>query len=212
MAINLTIQAEVIDICCDAPNQEDIFLVDTNVWLWQTYSGFTPHNPGVQAKIKAYTSYLKQARVVGATLAYSGLILAELAHVIERRECEIYQQRVGCKTKLKLKDYRYNYPAERTNVVAEVESSWKQVEQLGVSINIIVNDEITNSALNRFRTQALDGYDLLILEAISRAGAGQIKVITDDMDYAVVPGIQVFTKNNFVIQQAAVQGQLIIKR
>lgn len=48
-----------------------------------------------------------------------------------------------------------------------------------------------------------------MLEAISRAGAGQVKIVTDDMDYAVVPGIQVFTSNNSVIQLAIAQSKLV---
>jgi hypothetical protein len=57
----------------------------------------------------------------------------------------------------------------------------------------------------------VDGYDLLILEAISRAGTGQIQVITDDMDYATVPNIQVFTSNGRVIQAAIAQGKLLYR-
>lgn len=79
-------------------------------------------------------------------------------------------------------------------------------------IDLTVNDEVTSSALARFKTQALNGYDLLILEAVSRAGAGQVKVITDDMDYAVVPDIQLFTNNGLVIQQATTQRKLIATR
>lgn len=210
MPINLTIQTEVIDICGDVPRQDDIFLVDTNVWLWQTYSSSIPSDPGVRAKIRTYTSYLKKARVAGATLAYSGLILAELAHVIEKTECDIYQQRTG--QRIKLKDYRHDYPIERANVVAEVESAWSQVQGFAVPVELMVNDEVTNAALARFKTQALDGYDLLLIEAISRAGVGQAKVITDDMDYAVVPGIQVFTSKNFVIQEARTQRRLLTTR
>ncbi len=210
MPINLTIQAEVIDIRSDTPRQDDIFLVDTNVWLWQTYSNSIPSDPGVRAKTRIYTSYLKKARVAGATLAYSGLIFAELAHVIEKKEYEIYQSRIG--RQVKLKDYRHNNPTERANVVTEVESAWNQVERFAVPIDLTVNEEITNASLARFKTQALDGYDLLILEAISRAEAGQVKVITDDMDYAVVPDIQLFTNNGLVIQQARIQGKLITAR
>jgi hypothetical protein len=207
MLINLTIQAEVIDIRSDTPRQDDIFLADTNVWLWQTYTSSIPSDPRVRAKISIYTSYLKKARVAGAALAYSGLVLAELAHVIEKTEYEIYQQQTG--HQLKMKDYRHNYPAERTNVIIEIESSWRQIEQFAVLLELTVNDEVTNAALARFKTQALDGYDLLILETISQAEVGQVKVITDDMDYAVVPGIQVFTNNGSVIQQATVQKKLL---
>jgi hypothetical protein len=65
--------------------------------------------------------------------------------------------------------------------------------------------------LTRFRTQALDGYDLLILESILQAGAGDIKILTDDMDYATVPNIQIFTNNQAVLQQAKQQGKLLIR-
>jgi hypothetical protein len=102
--------------------------------------------------------------------------------------------------------------AARANVVAEVESAWQQVEGLALPIDLIVNEEITNASLTRFKTQTLDGYDLLLLEAMSRAEAGQVKVITDDMDYAVVPDIQLFTNNDLVLQQAAAQGKLIATR
>lgn len=98
------------------------------------------------------------------------------------------------------------------NVVAEVQSAWSQVKALAVPVNLTVDDATTDAALNRFQTQAVDGYDLLLLEAISRAGAGKIKIITDDMDYAVVPDIQVFTSNNNVIQAANTQKKLLASR
>jgi hypothetical protein len=94
-------------------------------------------------------------------------------------------------------------------MVAEVQSAWSQVEAIAASADLKINDAIAKSALNRFQTQAVDGYDLLILEAISRAGAGQVRVITDDMDYATVPNIQVFTSNRNVIQTASQQGKLL---
>jgi hypothetical protein len=37
---------------------------------------------------------------------------------------------------------------------------------------------------------------------ISKASAGQLKIITNDMDYAVVPTIQVFTSNREAIEAA----------
>lgn len=80
-----------------------------------------------------------------------------------------------------------------------------------MTVNLNVNDETTDAALNRFKTQALDGYDLLILEAISQAGAGNIKIITDDIDYAVVPGIQVFTSRRYIIEEAARQSKLQVR-
>ena len=77
-------------------------------------------------------------------------------------------------------------------------------------MDLKVDESTTNAALTQFQTQALNGYDLLMLEAISRAGAGQVKIITDDIDYAVVPGIQVFTSNNSVIQLATAQNKILV--
>jgi hypothetical protein len=37
MTVNLTVQAAVIDLRTDRPRQSDLFLVDTNAWIWQTY-------------------------------------------------------------------------------------------------------------------------------------------------------------------------------
>lgn len=38
MAINYNVQPEVIDITADTPKVEDVFLLDTNVLYWLTYS------------------------------------------------------------------------------------------------------------------------------------------------------------------------------
>ena len=209
MSIHLNIQAEIIDISSDTPSQDDIFLVDTNVWIWQTYTNANASSHYAINKIKAYTPYLTHARRNGSTLAYSSLILAELAHVIEKTERQIYNQRTG--NSLSAKEYRHNCPEEREHVVEEVKSAWRTIENLAIPINLKMDDSTPKAILERFQTQALDGYDLLMLEAISQEEVGTIKMITDDMDYAVVPGIQVFTNNGAVIRQAKEQDTLLVR-
>jgi hypothetical protein len=68
------------------------------------------------------------------------LILAELAHVIEKTEREICNKRTG--NSLNAKEYRHNNLAERANVVAEVESAWEQVEGLAVTVDLTVNEKL----------------------------------------------------------------------
>lgn len=207
MPVNLIIQADVIDITNDIPQQNDIFLVDTNVWYWQTYTNATvAAKPNRLTQIGKYLSYLNQTLVTGATLTYSGLSFAELASIIEKSEYEIYKKSHSF---LGLKEYRHNLLAERANVVNEVQSAWSQVKTLAVPVDLTVNDTTIDAALTRFQIKTLDGYDLLILETINGAGSGQIKVITDDGDYATVPGIQIFTCNNSVITAARQQGKLL---
>jgi hypothetical protein len=209
MTIDLKVEAQVIDIVSDRPQRSDIFLVDTNVWILQTYP-----NAKNSSKIREYGAYLKAARQNGATLAYSGLTLAELAHVIERTECDIYNERNNFTKQNGLertiKEFRHKYPNERAKVVNLVQTAWMQIQDFAVPLDELTIDEsTTNAALARFKTQALDGYDLFMLEAIHKASPGKVKVLTDDMDYATVPNIQLFTSNIQVIKLAKAQNKLL---
>ncbi|MEL6353890.1 MAG: hypothetical protein AAFR58_19355 [Cyanobacteria bacterium J06627_28] len=209
MTIRLNIQADVIDISTDTPQPEDVFLVDTNVWLWQTYPNATLNaDPRVLRKSSLYSGYLNQALQAGAQLKYSGLTLAELAHVIEKKEYEIFKNQNRL-SRLSPKAFRHNYDSERQAVAMTVQSAWAQVISLASSADVTIDATVTSAALQRFQTQALDGYDLFLMEAISRAGLNPLQVLTDDMDYACVPNIQLFTGNGLVIQEAGRQNKLI---
>ncbi|MBD2495460.1 hypothetical protein [Nostoc sp. FACHB-280] len=201
MAVNYTVQAEVVDIQSDNPKQDDIFLVDTNVWYWYTYTNASISSRPYQ--ITEYPSYVAKAISASSLLLYCGLSFAELAHQIEKTEREIFSSTI------KPKDYRHNHPAERAKVVAEVEIAWKQVISIAACTEILIDETKTNTALTRFQTQLLDGYDLLILEAMDKAGVKQI--ITDDGDYLTVPGIKVFTANSGAISAARSQGKLLVR-
>ena len=201
MPVNYTVQAEVVDIRSDAPKNDDIFLVDTNAWYWYTYTNASISSRPYQ--ITEYPSYIAKAISANSLLLYCGLSLAELAHNIEQTEREIFS------STLKSKEYRHNFPAERAKVVAEVQAAWSQVTSSAVCTDVLVSEETSNAALTRFQTQLLDGYDLLILEAMDKAGVTQI--ITDDGDYATVPGIQVFTANSGAIAAAKSKGKLLVR-
>lgn len=204
MTINYIVQADVIDIRSDTPQKDDIFLVDTNVWYWLTY------NPTISSSVpyKAinYTSYLRKARSSKSLLSYTGFSFAELAHLIEKAEREIFIRANGTIT---TKEYRHNQLSERSRVVLEVEAAWNQVKSIAAPINLTINDHTTDAALNRFKTQLLDGYDLFILETMSQEKV--TNVITDDGDFVTIPGIQVFTCNLNVINAAQVQRKLIVR-
>lgn len=201
MTVNYTVQAEVVDIRFDQPKKDDIFLVDTNVWYWLTYTKASTSANYYQ--ITDYPTYIAKALSVESLLLYCGLSLSELAHNIEQTEKQIFS------STLRPKEYRHNYPIERANVVAEIQAAWGQVTSIAVSTDITVNEAITNACLNRFATQQLDGYDLLILEAMDKAGI--VQVITDDGDYVTVPGIKVFTANQNMITAAGNQSKLLIR-
>ncbi len=111
MSINYTIQAEVVNIRSDSPKPEDTFLVDTNVWYWLLYSRALEANiPPHPYQINYYPSYITRCLSVKSLLCYSGLSLAELAHLTEKAELEIFNRRIS--GGVKPKEYRHNYSVE----------------------------------------------------------------------------------------------------
>ncbi len=209
MPINYVVRSNVIDIRADTPQPTDNFLIDTNVWAFLVYTRMSMGlHPPAHAKITAYSSFVNQALTNGSSLKRCGLTLAELAHLIEKIEREIYIQAnpaPGPRTK----EFRHNFPAERANVVTEIGSAWSQVKAMATPADVGVNEVLTDAVVTRILTEALDVYDLFLLEAALASGITQI--ITDDGDYCCVPGIQMFTSNQSVLTAAQAQGRLIVR-
>ncbi|AFZ58529.1 PIN domain-containing protein [Anabaena cylindrica FACHB-243] len=207
MAVNYIVKADVIDITVDSPQKGDIFLVDTNVWYWLTYPpASSPAIPTDQLNYRLnYSNYVTDTDAVGGTLCCSSLSLAELSHIIEREE-----QKLSTYRSINKKEYRHNYPSERSRVVSQVQKAWNQVQNTyAVLMNLTLNQATLNAALTQFSNQCLDGYDLFILESMRQESID--KIITDDGDFVTVPGIQVFTANPRAIAAANNQGKLITR-
>jgi len=207
MAINYSIQAKIVDITTDSPKVDDVFLVDTNVWYWMTYTRASLSvRPPAQYQTSNYPAYTNAALSAGARIYQSGLSLAELTHLIEKAEREIYER---TNRHIGTKEYRHNLSDERTQVIAEIQSAWAQVVSLADPLVATIDGQMANSALARFQTEKVDGYDLFILESMKNHDV--VQVITDDGDFATVSGIQVFTANRNVIATARDQGKLKIR-
>jgi predicted nucleic acid-binding protein len=157
-----------------------------------------------------YPTYVNAALGASARVLRCGLSLAELSHLIEKTEREIYAQTSHAIAPNQTKDYRHNLPAERSKVVSEIEAAWGVVANLAEPMIATIDEPTTEAALTRLQTQRVDGYDLFILEAMQQNDVAQ--VITDDGDFATIPGIQVFTANRSVIQAATAQGRLVVRQ
>jgi len=207
MAVNYTVQADVIDIRTDAPQPTDEFLVDTNVWYWMVYSRASiGPNPPQTRQVTDYPGYISRALTVHSQLRCCGLTMAEIVHLVEKAEREIY---CSLNPFVPAKEFRHNFPVERANVISEVLGAWSQIASASSSLDTVVDDAATTAALTRFQTEALDGYDLFLLEAMQTAGV--VQIITDDGDYSAVPGIRMFTSNRNVLIAAQAQGKLIVR-
>ncbi len=208
MSINYLVRAYVIDVHRDSPKATDSFLVDSNVWYWVAYS--KAGNVSSPPQAKYYPTYVNDALKFGSCLLHCGLSFAELSHLIEETEREIYEKTyLGTKGTLLPKEYRHNLPTERSRVVSEVQAAWGLVKSLAKPMIATIDESTTDAAFCRFQTQLVDGYDLFFLEAMRSNAVTQ--VITDDGDFATVPNIQVFTANRNVIQAAQAQGRLVCR-
>lgn len=204
--INYSIQANIVDITTDKPKTEDAFFVDSNVWYWMTYTRASEgRNPPCPYQATCYPNYVKMVLEIGALIYLSNLSLAEITHLIEKTEREIYNRTHN--TQMKQKMYRHNLPQERSIVVSEVEAAWGQVTSLARPLVENIDEETTRQALLHFQQEKVDGYDLFYLESMKKNGIAQI--ITDDGDFSSVAGITVFTANQGVISAAKEQGKLI---
>jgi len=207
MPVNYTVVAEVVDITVDTPKPTDVFFVDTNVWYWMTYTRASmASRPPSSHQIVNYPSYISNALAAKSRLFQCGLSLAELAHIIEKCEREIYTRARGRTT---TKEFRHNHPTERANVVAELQSVWAQVKTMATPLNVLIDDPAADSALSNYSSRLLDGYDLFIAGVIAKAGV--VQIITDDGDLVTIPGLRVFTCNQNVLQAARVQNKLVVR-
>lgn len=207
MAVNYVIAADIIDVRVNTPKPEDVFLVDSNVWYWMTYTKASLSNqPQTLRRVRDYSAFVNNTIAVSAKLYRCALSLSELAHTIEKSEREIFVKTSGA---IRPKEYRHNHPTERLNVVSEVKAAWGQVKTMTSSLDVTINDAITVAALARFEKECVDGYDLFFLEAMSNEKV--IQIITDDGDFATVSGIRVFTANQNVITAAQKQGKFVTR-
>lgn len=211
MAINYTIQSDVINITSDTPKAEDVFLVDTNVWYWMTYpkAATSASLNRYQYQLSDYPAFVNKALTVGSRICHTGLSLAELSHLIEKTELEIYAKTTGALGAIKPKEYRHNAPIERSRVVSEVKAAWGQIKSLASPLAITIDAPATTAALNRLQNERVDGYDLFILETMRNHEV--VQLITDDGDFSTISGIQVFTANRSVLSAARKQGKLLIR-
>jgi predicted nucleic acid-binding protein len=204
MAVAYDIKADIVDIRFDKPKHQDSFFVDTNVWYWLTYS-----QASVTAKssqVREYPDYLKKIKSVSSQLFRCDLSLAELAHIIEDTEYEIFcdANRKNPKTFPK-KEFRHGSVAGRNDVTQEIESAWLQVQQFSSSIPLTVDDAAVTTFIADLKANKLDGYDLFYLDVLRK---NHLQILTDDGDFATVPGITVFTANLSVIDAARASEKL----
>jgi hypothetical protein len=200
----ISVRATVISILDDTPRPEDVFLLDTNVLYWTCYTRALDLASAQRQdhKARAYSDYVNRALLAGARLTKCVVSLTELAHVIERDECAIFNQRFS--TDFTLKKYRQE-SGERGKVVEEIQTAWSLAEGITERRVLPVTTDV-EALRGTLSSAAVDGYDLLIYHAALSGNARQI--LTDDVDYGELSDVQIFTANEKLIDLAREQGKL----
>lgn len=202
----ISVNANVVDLRTDQPQAGDVFFVDSNIWYWVGYT-----NASVGANFNQstdYPNYVGLALSIGSSLYKCTLSFAELAHSIERSERTIFNSSRA--PKIGTKDFRHDYPSERLAILTEIENVWNLADVMtaGNTIEVNLTTAMVLQSLNRLKTEALDGYDAFMIEALL-VSKNINQVITDDSDFGQITGITVFTANDKLINAAKSQKKLL---
>lgn len=208
--INIIVKANVIDIIQDIPKENDHFLIDTNVWYWWVYAKSTQcvHIPLHYQSIE-YPNYINKALASHSEIHYSPFSLAELSHLIEKSEYEIFARSNPTQFPYPNKfdkNFRHSYPQVYK---PEIIAACNQVLNLSSPLYIDINNIQINYFLSQISNTFLDGYDVYILNSMLTNNINNI--ITDDGDFTTVPDINVFTANANVINLAKSNGKLVTR-
>lgn len=204
--MSIRVRADIFDLRHDIPRSTDVFFIDTNVWFWVGYDEASEVQSGSQ--IADYGYYLIQGYGLGAAFFYMPLSLPELSHSIELAEWQRVKRDTN-QPNMSFKHFRRTYHAARRQTLTAIDGAWDAVLTLcGDNCLSIVADEAMYPAfLATFGAVALDGYDVLMLNAMREAGI--TRIITDDADFGQVEGMQVLTANAYLLEQAEQQGRLL---
>jgi len=157
-------------------------------------------------QVNVYPNYLKKIRSVNCKILRCNLILAELAHLIEDTEYKIFCDNNGYTTQnFSKKEFRHNHHQERSQVTQEIENAWNTIQRFSTLFSFTIDETTANTFITDLKNHRIDGYDLFYLNGIRTNG---LQILTDDGDFATVPGINVFTANFGVIDAARSCGKL----
>jgi len=200
---NPPVAANVVDLRYDTPGRQDVFLVDSNVWYWTTYSLATLANRQPETyQTSDYPDYIKRCLDAGARLTRTPTALAEVASRIAHTEYEAYCRHHPFVIQ---KAYR-SIRAERRNVVRQILTSCRQIQDSSECISAPADEQLERESLVALAFASLDLADAMMLVTARHQNIRQ--VITDDGDFATVSGVTIFTANGRVIREARRAGRL----
>ena len=167
-----------------------------------TYSRISQSAAAYQ--VTEYPNYISRALHKKATFYKCCLSFSELAHTIE--SCEYQYQTAMGNPFGGMKAFR-NDPTSRGKVLGEIAAAHSVIGSMAKKISLNVVDKAVEFAHDDIKAYPLDVYNAFNLQAMKKQNL--FRIITDDSDYASVPGIEIHTANRTLISDAKQQGKLI---
>ncbi|MGV4856400.1 hypothetical protein [Acetobacter senegalensis] len=200
----MAIHANIIDITKDIPQKNDVFIIDTNAWIWATYTRATYSANKYQTDY--YPSYIDKIIECGAKIFRTSFVLIEISHVIETIECDIFRTKNSLPD-LSLKKYRHY--ADTENVKKEITSAWEQICSMSDQLDMVMNCQFNAKLLDLVQNENVDGYDRSLILAAKSNG---LRILSDDIDIASVKSITLHTANSKVVTSSLAAGKLLPSR
>lgn len=168
------------------------FAIDTNVLYWMHYSRCS--TTGYQ--IVNYPQFISDLMSRHASFVTTSCNISELLSLVERKEYEIYRASNVVKN---IKEFR-KIKSERINVQQELEIIMMQIESMYSIQDFNLDFSLLSKFVDDFTNNRCDTNDYSILTYLKDAGVNN--VISDDGDFITYSGINVYTANENIINEA----------
>ena len=176
------------------------FAIDTNVLYWMHYSRC--NTTGYQ--IMHYPQFISDLMERHAVFVTTACNVSELLHLVEKKEYDIFK--VTNRT-ISIKDFR-KVRKERENVKQELETIIMQIESMYSIHDFELDFSLISKFVHDFDNHRCDNNDYSILTYLKNAGITNI--ISDDSDFITYAGMNVYTANNNIINEAITNDVLCV--
>ena len=168
------------------------FAIDTNVLYWMHYSRC--NTTGYQ--IMYYPQFISDLMERQISFVTTACNVSELLHLVEKKEYDIFKASNSVRN---IKEFRKN-KSERINVQKELEIIMMQIESMYSVQDFELDFSLLSKFVHNFDSHRCDNNDYSILTYLKDAGINN--VITDDCDFITYAGINVYTANENIINEA----------
>ena len=193
------VRSRVVDIASDRPQPDDVFWVDSNVWIGIVYTRAR------STQWPPYERYMRLAAKAGSKLFVGPVNFAEVAKHIEVGECIVWSTRNNrTYDASQLKRFRRE-PAERENVIEEIETAWNQMLAIAQLATSSLEATCISTAIAGMKSgDLLDGGDMV---QVAECRRNEVQfMITDDADFVTVDGLVVVTASRKAMNAASAVG------